>query len=227
MTQLTILLVESSGPKAGLLSSTIETVGFKVAHASNLQLVADALTASDPIHLVLGNWIQHGFSGLEMADLVHGRSKVLLPIVLYAPIVSSEETAAAKKAGISDVLSLPISEIELYQKLTRILRERYPWAYPSRSIVGDIELDRESHVVMRRGKRIHLTPNDFRLLELLLRKPGEVMSREVLLEAISSHDGAGIRTVDVRVQRLKAALTVGGAPPPIKAVRGKGYVMEE
>lgn len=226
MTQLTILLVESSGPKAGLLAATIETIGFKVEQASTLQALVDLLASASPVHLVLGNWTQHGFSGIEMADVVHGRSKVLLPIVLYTPSVSGDDIATAKSAGVSAVLTLPISEIELYQRLTPILRERYPWAYPSRSVVGDIELDRESHVVTRRGRRIHLTPNDFRLLEMLVRKPGEVLSREVLLEASSSQEGAGLRTVDVRVQRLKTALTVGGNVPPIKAVRGKGYFIE-
>ncbi|ODT73828.1 MAG: hypothetical protein ABS76_38400 [Pelagibacterium sp. SCN 64-44] len=226
MKQLTILLVESSDPVAGLLTASVENVGFKVERASTKKGVVDLLASCDPLHLVLANWNLHGFSGLEVADIVHGRSKVLLPVVLYARSISQEDTVDAKNAGVSHLLSLPMSEPELYQRLNPILRERYPWAYPSRSVVGDIELDRDTHVVTRRGRRIHLTPNDFRLLEMLARKPGEVFSREMLLKAVSSQADAGIRTVDVRVQRLKSALTMGRNVPPIKAVRGKGYVLE-
>ncbi|WP_108461254.1 response regulator transcription factor [Devosia naphthalenivorans] len=225
MTQLTILLVEPGAPEAALLTVSLEGIGFKVAQASTPQNMVNSLASSEPVHLVLANWNQYGYSGLELADIIHGRAKVLLPVVMYARSVADEDLDQAKSAGVSALISLPISESELNQRLTPLLRERYPWAYPARSVVGDIELDRETHVVTRRGHRIHLTPSDFRMLELLVRKPGEVLSREVLLEAFSSPK-AGIRTVDVRVQRLKSALTVGGNAPSIKAVRGKGYVIE-
>lgn len=226
MTQLTILLVEASAPEAGLLAGTLEDIGFKVTHVSTRQGMIDFLASALPVHLVLARWDQPGFIGFELADVVHGRSKVFLPVVLYARTAANEDLAAAASAGVASLLSLPMSALELGRHLNPILLERYPWAYPSRSVVGDIVLDRETHVVTRRGRRIHLTPNDFRLLEMLVRNPGAILSREVLLDAISSQEGAGIRTVDVRVQRLKSALTLGGNVPPIRAVRGKGYLIE-
>ncbi|SHE93781.1 winged helix-turn-helix domain-containing protein [Devosia limi] len=109
--------------------------------------------------------------------------------------------------------------------VTGLIRRLHPPAHAIVSVVGDIELDRDARRVTRRGRRLHLTPGEFRLLETLARKPGEVFSREELLDAVSRQNTSSLRAVDVQVARLKLALTVGGRAPAIRTVRGRGYMI--
>jgi two-component system phosphate regulon response regulator PhoB len=95
-------------------------------------------------------------------------------------------------------------------------------------VVGDIELDRETHRVRRQNREIHLGPTEFRLLEFLMRTPGRVYSREQLLNGVWGHDVyVDDRTVDVHIGRLRKAINKGRARDPIRTVRGAGYAFDD
>lgn len=223
MKNLTILLIEPSVAEAGLLAAALERLDLKVHAVHDGDAAIALLSTPQPVHLVLANWIQSGSSGLEMAEAVRLAARVQVPVVLYSRTMDDEAEKACAQHGVAALLRSPMSQSDLYQHLHPILRDRHPWAFPAKSVIGDLELDRERYTVERRGKRVHLTPNEFRILEALTRRPGEVLSREELHAAFSRSEGGNIRAVDVHIQRLKMALTVGGSTPPITAVRGKGY----
>ena len=98
---------------------------------------------------------------------------------------------------------------------------------PSRAAAG-IEIDHDSGLARRAGRYLRLGEHEFQILELLLANPGMIYSRERLI-AILWGPAAGIdaRTVDVKIGRLRKALTLGCAPDPICSVRGKGYKIHE
>ena len=88
-------------------------------------------------------------------------------------------------------------------------------------------MDIGSHKVMRNGRNVHLGPTEFRLLRVLLERPGHVFSREQLLDRAWGRDiYLETRTVDVHIRRLRQALNLDGAPDIIRTVRGFGYALD-
>lgn len=226
MKQLSVLLVESSSLQAYLVSGILAELGYKVELVTTLLEVADFLSSHTPVHLVMSGLVQHGFSGLKVAEVVHENAKVPLPVFLYGHSLDTDDAQVAKRAGVDRLLKLPLSPLEVSFQLNPLLSERYPWAYPSRLSVGDIELNAETHTVRRKGRFIELTEAEFALLKKLLSRPGVVFSREELFPVVSIRGAENIRTVDTRIKTLKAALTIGKSVPPIKGIRGFGYKLE-
>jgi two-component system response regulator MtrA len=93
--------------------------------------------------------------------------------------------------------------------------------------VGDLEIDESAFRARRDGKELALTATEFRLLAQLARRPGQVFTRELLLEEVWGYDYLGdSRLVDVAVQRLRAKVDAEGLPAMITTVRGVGYRLE-
>lgn len=94
--------------------------------------------------------------------------------------------------------------------------------------VGDIELDRAIGVVRRFGTERPLRLAEFRILELLMERPGAVFSRpQILNHAWNGCDEVDDRTVDVEIGRLRKRINRTGSPDPIRSVRGRGYKFDE
>jgi two-component system phosphate regulon response regulator PhoB len=111
-------------------------------------------------------------------------------------------------------------------RVRAILRRSKPELIASVLKAGDLELDKETHRVRRRGRELHLGPTEFRLLEFLMQAPGRVFSRAQLLDGVWGRDVyVDERTVDVHVGRLRKAL--GHGRDPIRTVRGSGYSFDE
>ena len=130
--------------------------------------------------------------------------------------------------GADDYVVKPFSIPELVARIKAILRRSSPELVTNALIVGDLELDRETHRVRRQDREIHLGPTEFRLLEFLMRTPGRVFSREQLLNGVWGHDVyVDDRTVDVHIGRLRKAINKGRAKDPIRTVRGAGYAFDD
>ncbi len=122
----------------------------------------------------------------------------------------------------------PFSVPELMARVRALLRRSRPERIADRLSAGDVDLDRKARRVTRGEHDIHLGPTEFRLLEYLLQKPGRVFTRAQLLDGVWGH-AAEIdeRSVDVRVGRLRKALSKGRERDPIRTVRGSGYAFDE
>jgi two-component system phosphate regulon response regulator PhoB len=96
------------------------------------------------------------------------------------------------------------------------------------AVFSDISLDRTARRVLRGNRDVHLGPTEFRLLDVLIQRPGRVFSREQLLDRVWGSDAdVEIRTVDVHVGRLRRALNRRGDIDPIRTVRAAGYGLDE
>lgn len=103
-----------------------------------------------------------------------------------------------------------------------------PGPSPRRLSFGDVELDRVTVRVRRRGRDVALGPKEYRLIEFLLGAPGRIFTRAEIRDALWG-TGAAVdeRTVDVHILRLRKALSQPGQPDPIRTVRGVGYGLDD
>lgn len=94
--------------------------------------------------------------------------------------------------------------------------------------IAGIELDYIAQSALRLGRKLRIGVIEFQLLSLLLTFPGRIFSREELISLLWREDASvGPRNIDVRIGRLRKALTVGGAPDPIHSIWGRGYKLNE
>ena len=115
---------------------------------------------------------------------------------------------------------------ELFARIRALLRRTETNVLSGGIKIGELELDTKAHRVMRANQEIHLGPTEFRLLEHFMRRPGQVFSREQLLDAVWGHDVyVEARTVDVHIGRLRKALKMGDRTDPIRTVRSAGYAL--
>jgi two-component system phosphate regulon response regulator PhoB len=89
--------------------------------------------------------------------------------------------------------------------------------------IGDIDLDLKGRRVFRFNRELSITGKEFDLLSLLMRNPGRIFSRELLMKILWRDKGIDVRTVDATVSRARKAINRGFSPDPIESVRFRGY----
>jgi two-component system alkaline phosphatase synthesis response regulator PhoP len=169
-----------------------------------------------------------GTDGLKILGRIRatpGLSKV--PVMMLTAKDTELDTVRALDSGADDYLAKPFGMMEMVSRVRVLLRrsraigaERAPQVLS----VGPVELWPSRREATLEGEELQLTMREFDLLEFLMRSPGEVFSREVLLQRVWGWDfDGGSRTVDVHVQQIRAKL--GEHADLIETVRGVGYRM--
>jgi two-component system copper resistance phosphate regulon response regulator CusR len=129
--------------------------------------------------------------------------------------------------GADDYLVKPFAFSELLARMRTILR-RGPTRRVEKLRVADLELDPLSHKAVRAAKRLDLTPKEFHLLALFVRRAGEVLSRTLIAEQVwDMNFDSGTNVVDVHVRRLRSKVDDPFEKRLIRTVRGVGYVLED
>ncbi|MFN8006817.1 MAG: heavy metal response regulator transcription factor [Terriglobia bacterium] len=129
--------------------------------------------------------------------------------------------------GADDYLVKPFAFSELLARVRSILR-RGILRQPETARIADLEIDFLQHKATRGGKRLELTPKEFMLLSLLVRRAGEVLSRTLIAEQVwDMNFDCGTNVVDVHVRRLRSKIDDPFARKLIHTIRGVGYVLEE
>lgn len=129
--------------------------------------------------------------------------------------------------GADDYLVKPFAFSELLARVRSIMR-RGPARQPETLRVADLELDLIRHKATRGGRRLDLTPKEFALLSLLVRRRGEVLSRTLIAEQVwDMHFDSDTNVVDVAVRRLRRKVDDAFLTKLIQTARGLGYVLEE
>jgi len=223
-----ILIVEDEEPLTLLLRYNLEAEGYQVDIAARGDEAEIRLKESPP-DLVVLDWMLPGISGIELCRRLRARSDTeRLPIIMLTARGEESERVRGLATGADDYLVKPFSVPELLARVKALLRRANPARILSLLQIGDVELDRDRRRVLRAGRDVHLGPTEFRLLEHLMQSAGRVFSRGQLLDGVWGRDVyIDERTVDVHVGRLRRALNRGGAPDPIRTVRGGGYAFDD
>lgn len=144
-----------------------------------------------------------------------------MPIIMLTAKSDTEDVVKGLEAGADDYIAKPFKHIELLARIRTRLRPR-----ESRQLVvriGDTVMDMDGRTVTYNGTEIPMTPLEFDLLAALVRRPGQALSRQELLEIVWGYSDVSDSLVNVHVQRLRAKFSELGAQQVIQTVRGVGY----
>ena len=222
-----ILIVEDEPAQLEMLAYNVEAEGFRVLKAQDGEegvLLAEEETPD----LIILDWMLPNTSGIEACRQIKRKPATRsIPIIMLTARGQEEDRVRGLDTGADDYVVKPYSVSELMARVRAIIR-RGSQAGTSETIShGDITLNVEQHKVTRGGAPIHLGPTEYRLLAVLMEKPGRVYSRERLLDLVWGRDiYVEARTVDVHVGRLRKALKSDGLIDPIRTVRGAGYSLD-
>lgn len=221
-----ILIADNEGSLMEVLSSHLEREQFDVRFTRSGKRTL-ILAQDGPALVLLGRDLED-VSGVEVCRLLRAApATAKLPIIIVSTNDEQGDRLLAFEAGADDYVLRPIDPRELLARIRAVLRRSQPADGGEILKTGDMELDKASHVVKRRGRRLNLAATEFRLVEAFMRNSGRVLSREQLLEIVwRHHSHIGIRTVDAHIRRLRQALLIDGAPDPIRTVRSAGYSLD-
>lgn len=150
-----------------------------------------------------------------------------LPVLILTASDKIEERVKGLDLGADDYLVKPFAFSELLARIRSILR-RGPTRQAETAAIADLQLDLVRHRAERAGQRLDLTPKEFALLSLLVRRRGEVLSRTLISELVwEMHFASDTNVVDVAVRRLRAKVDDPFPQKLIRTVRGVGYVIDE
>jgi two-component system copper resistance phosphate regulon response regulator CusR len=149
------------------------------------------------------------------------------PVLFLTARDAVQDRVKGLELGADDYLVKPFAFSELLARVRSILR-RGPGRQSDTLRVGDLEIDPLRHRITRAGQRLDLTPKEYALLLLLLRRSGEVLSRTLIAEQVwDMNFDSDTNVVDVHVRRLRAKVDDPWPQKLVHTVRGIGYVMEQ
>ncbi len=223
-----VLIVDDDPAIVAGLRTHFERAGYGVLTASSGPAALSRL-AEGPDVIVLDLMLP-GLDGYEVCRRVRART-LYVPIVMLTARDESDDKVRGLELGADAYMTKPFEPKELLATVNAVLRTLSVRLVPSSGplVCGSLRLWPGEGRVERDGERLSLTPMEFRLLEHLVRHPGQVFGRETLLRELWGYEFEGdTRTVDVHVQRLRAKLEPDPAEPVyIRTVRGFGYQLTE
>ncbi len=225
-----ILLVDDDVALARLLSEFLALQGFRVETLHSGEEALERIAADPPDLLVLDVMLP-GISGFE--TLRRLRETHDLPVMMLTARGEESERILGLMGGADDYLPKPCSPLELAVRIRTVLkRARFARAAgpgaDTALAVGPLRLDLRRREARAREQRLVLTPAEMRVLEQLMRRPGEVLSRAELTQlALERSIEAYDRSIDTLVSKLRRKLEAAGLPPGcIGGLRGHGYVLD-
>ena len=216
-----VLLVEDDPSIREVIALGLAAGGFEVATAEDGPGALARFRADRPDVVVLDVMLPV-LDGLTVCRTI--RSESAVPVVMVTARTDAIDVVAGLEAGADDYVRKPFELPELLARLRVALRRSAP-AEATTLRLGPLEIDETEHAVRRRGMEIPLSHTEFRLLATLARRPGQVFTRDALLDAVWDYDFLGdSRLVDVAIQRLRAKVEDDPADPRlILTVRSVGY----
>ncbi|MCF6304759.1 MAG: phosphate regulon transcriptional regulator PhoB [Rhodobacteraceae bacterium] len=223
-----ILVVEDEEALQQLLDYNLTREGFEVTVVGDGAEVMDIVTENEPDFILL-DWMLPHVSGIELCRQIRNNTATRhIPIIMLTARGEEEDRVRGLDKGADDYITKPFSISELVARIKAVLRRVNPAIVGTVVKFADITLDRETMRVKRGERNVALGPTEFKLLDVLIQRPGRVFSREQLLDRVWGQDVyVENRTVDVHVGRLRKALNKRGEVDPIRTVRASGYALDE
>jgi two-component system OmpR family response regulator len=220
-----VLVVEDEPRMASVIRRSLATVGIAVDVAARGEDAILMATAFDYDAIVLDVMLP-GMSGFETCHVLRDR-RVWAPVLILTAREAVRDRVEGLDSGADDYLVKPFALAELHARLRSLCRRGRP-ERPVVLEVGDLRLDPARREATRAGVLIDLSAKEFALLETLMQRPGEVVSRIVLIEhAWDLAYEARSNVVDVYIRRLREKIDRPFGRAMIETVRGAGYRLRD
>ena len=219
-----ILVVEDDIETAAYLVGGLEEEGYAVSLSANGR---DGLflATTENFDLLIVDRMLPRLDGLTLVKTLRA-SRIETPVLFLTTMSGIGDRVIGLNAGGDDYLVKPFAFAELVARVKALARRPHGTIAETSFRVADLELDLLTHVVKRAGNEIALQPQEFRLLEYLMRHAGRVVTRTMLLENVwNYHFEPRTNVVESHLSRLRAKIDKGFAPELIHTVRGAGYCL--
>jgi two-component system copper resistance phosphate regulon response regulator CusR len=220
-----ILIVEDEHKTGEYLRQGLGEAGFVVDLARD---GTDGLhqALQEPYDLVILDVMLPGMDGWQVLQGIRNRG-LQMPVLFLTARDQIEDRVKGLELGADDYLVKPFSFAELLARVRTILRRGRSGTEPTSLLVADLELDLLRRRVTRGGRKIDLTAKEFGLLELLMRRRGEVLPRSLIASQVWDMNFDGdTNVIEVAMRRLRIKVDEGREIKLIQTVRGMGYVLE-
>jgi two-component system OmpR family response regulator len=221
-----LLLIEDDAEAAKYLAKGLRESGYAVDVAANGR---DGLfQATEGSHdLIIADRQLPFIDGLTIVQMLRKRD-MKVPVLILSALGSVDDRIEGLRAGGDDYLTKPFAFGELIARIEALLRRGAGAPVTTRLKVADLEVDLLGRVVTRAGRRIELTTKEFQLLEFLMRRQGQVVTRTMLLEGVwDLHFDPQTNVIDVHMSRLRMAIDRDFPRPLLHTIRGAGYVLRD
>lgn len=223
-----ILIVEDEQSIAELVSEALKRYGFRVENAFDGDTGLDMIETTLP-DLVILDLMLPGLDGWEICRRMRENETTAdIPVMMLTARRDERDVVAGLELGADDYMRKPFSLSELAARVRALLRRRGKRTPEKQTLeAGPLTVDLASEQVSVGGRLIDLSPTEYRLLELLAREEGRVVSREELLAKVWGYYTGDTRTVDVHLWRLRRKIEEDPENPRlIHTLRGRGYRLE-
>ena len=218
-----ILVVEDEVKAADYLRKGLSESGYVVEVAHN-GIEGQFLAQESEFDLVILDVMLPGLDGWQLLQIIRRKSQV--PVLFLTARDAVEDRVKGLELGADDYLVKPFSYAELLARVRTLLR-RGPPREVEQFQVADLQLDVLRRRVLRGAERITLTNKEFALLQLLMERSGEVLSRtQIASQVWQMNFDSDTNVVDVAIRRLRAKVDDPFSPKLIHTVRGMGYTLE-
>lgn len=223
-----ILLIEDDTVLRETLAYNLDCAGYETLTACDGLEGLELARGRSPDLIILDVMLP-GLDGLSICRMVRSRSAV--PIMILSARTGEEDRIAGFEVGADDYVVKPFSLGEMLARIRVSLRRSTPGvSEPTDEILeeGDLRIELKSRRVYRRNQEVLLSQKEFELLACLMRHPGTVVSRELLLDRVwGGSSGSDVRTIDVHIRWLRLKVEDDPSQPVyIQTVRGMGYRLE-
>jgi two-component system OmpR family response regulator len=222
-----ILLVEDDVEAAGHLVAGLREAGYDVRHCADGREGLLAARQARPDLLIVDRMLPH-IDGLALVQTLRDEG-ALTPVLVLSALGTVDDRVEGLRAGGDDYLVKPFALAELLARIEALLRRASGEVRHVGVLrVADLELNVLARRVTRAGREIQLTAKEFQLLEFMMRRAGQVVTRTMLLESVwNLHFDPQTNLIDVHISRLRQAIDRGFGAPLLHTIRGSGYVLRD
>jgi len=220
-----ILVVDDDPRITDLLRRILAFEGYSVSVAASGDAALQSVLER-PADLIVLDLMLPGMDGLEVARRLRAAGDVV-PILMLTARDAVPDRVEGLEAGGDDYLVKPFAPEELVARVKALLRRSLPERAEVLRYAG-VELDTGTRVAHRGAREIELSPTEYELLQLFMRRPRQVLTRDIIMDRVWGLDFEGSSNVmEVYVGYLRSKLEAEGEPRLIHTIRGVGYVFKE
>ena len=220
-----LLVVDDEPNILELLGASLRYQGFDIATASNGRAALELARTFKPDALIV-DVMMPDMNGFEMTRRLR-TDGVVAPVLFLTARDSTEDKVTGLTLGGDDYVTKPFSLDELVARLRALLRRHGSAGVPQSSALtfADLELDDDTHEVLKAGGSVPLSPTEFKLLRYFLLNPGRVLSKAQILDHVWQYDFGGDATIVESYMSLLRRKVDTGDPRLLHTLRGVGYVL--